>query len=62
MTTIETDQQTSPVDERRAEAQTTAVSGWFDDPQGLHRLRYFDGDLWTKHVTHFGPSPCETCR
>lgn len=35
--------------------------GWFEDPQGLHRLRYFDGSVWTDHVTHFGPTPCRGC-
>ncbi len=35
--------------------------GWFPDPHGLHNLRYFNGDTWTDHVTHFGPTPCSGC-
>lgn len=46
------------VTERRA---VSATAGWFDDPDQLHRLRYFDGDGWTVHVTHFGPTPCSGC-
>ncbi len=37
------------------------VAGWFDDPEAQHRMRYFDGDGWTAHVTHFGPTPCSGC-
>ena len=35
--------------------------GWFEDPRQVHNLRYFDGQFWTDHVTHFGPSPCTGC-
>jgi hypothetical protein len=35
--------------------------GWFPDPEREHRLRYFDGQLWTPHVTHHGPTPCHGC-
>lgn len=42
-------------------ATETADPGWFTDPLGLHRLRYFDGAGWTEHVTHFGPTPCRGC-
>jgi hypothetical protein len=38
-----------------------AVAGWFDDPKAQHRMRYFDGEDWTAHVTHFGPTPCSGC-
>lgn len=38
-----------------------AVSGWFEDPLREHRLRYHDGQIWTDHVTHYGPSPCQHC-
>ncbi len=38
-----------------------AESGWHPDPQGEHKLRYHDGVEWTKHVTHYGPAPCEGC-
>ncbi len=45
-----------------AETETlTRSAGWYDDPQGLHDQRYFDGKTWTKHVTHFGPIPCRGC-
>lgn len=40
---------------------STTQAGWFDDPQGEHAKRYFNGTDWTTHVTHFGPSPCEGC-
>lgn len=40
---------------------TSPTAGWFDDPDALHRLRYFDGNGWTSHVTHFGPTPCSGC-
>jgi len=40
---------------------TPITAGWFDDPEALHRMRYFDGDGWTTHVTHFGPTPCSGC-
>ncbi len=35
--------------------------GWFDDPRGSHDQRFYDGVLWTDHVTHFGPEPCTGC-
>ena len=45
------------------EHQTVEVGkpGWFPDPDHLHNLRYFDGQAWTDHVTHFGPTPCPGC-
>ncbi len=27
-----------------------APAGWFPDPHGLHRLRYWDGATWTDHT------------
>lgn len=59
----------SIIDEQRVDPRATqAISrvlpmtaGWFDDPDALHRMRYFDGDHWTEHVTHFGPTPCSGC-
>lgn len=39
----------------------TTQPGWFTDPLHEHNLRYFDGDDWTDHVTHFGPTPCVGC-
>ena len=57
---------TDPMTETHGKAAITspsaATAGWFDDPEGRHHLRYFDGDVWTQHVTHFGPSPCVACR
>jgi hypothetical protein len=38
-----------------------AGPGWFPDPGREHHLRYFDGVVWTSHVTHYGPSPCGGC-
>lgn len=36
-------------------------AGWYQDPYEVHKLRYFDGDEWTGHVTHAGPVPCQHC-
>ena len=36
-------------------------AGWYPDPDRRHRLRYHDGLLWTDHVLHNGPTPCEGC-
>ncbi len=54
MTTLETGAKQTA----RADVHT---AGWYDDPQSHHRLRYFDGDAWTDHVTHYGPTPCIRC-
>jgi hypothetical protein len=27
-----------------------APAGWFPDPSGTHRLRYWDGRAWTEHI------------
>jgi hypothetical protein len=27
-----------------------APAGWFPDPSGTHRLRYWDGQAWTEHI------------
>jgi hypothetical protein len=27
-----------------------APAGWFPDPHGQHRLRYWDGTIWTDHI------------
>lgn len=27
----------------------SAPAGWHDDPEGSHRLRYWDGTCWTEH-------------
>lgn len=40
---------------------TAQKAGWYTDPEGRHYLRYFDGNAWTEHVTHFGPTPCSGC-
>ncbi len=50
------------LDTTRSETIENATqAGWFDDPQALHAKRYFDGSVWTDHVTHYGPAPCEGC-
>lgn len=36
-------------------------AGWYADPEQTHDLRYHDGTGWSRHVTHFGPSPCTGC-
>ncbi len=61
MTTI--DEKTGTVYSRGALADDAAFQepGWFNDPSGLHQLRYFNGVSWTEHVTHSGPTPCEHC-
>ncbi len=33
-----------------APAPTAVPAGWFPDPGGEHRLRYWDGTQWTQHV------------
>jgi hypothetical protein len=40
---------------------TRRLAGWYVDPQGIHDQRFYDGTVWTKHVTHFGPVPCNRC-
>lgn len=30
------------------------IAGWYDDPRDASRLRYWDGDAWTEHLT---PNP-----
>ncbi|NNF53366.1 MAG: DUF2510 domain-containing protein [Acidimicrobiales bacterium] len=46
---------------RGAQLPVGRPAGWFDDPEGTHDQRFFDGVLWTNHVTHFGPKPCPGC-
>ncbi|WP_081343505.1 DUF2510 domain-containing protein [Mycobacteroides chelonae] len=29
--------------------------GWFPDPSGAPRQRYFDGAIWTEHTAPFAP-------
>lgn len=43
------------------ESMVAAGTGWYHDPSGQHQMRYFDGDGWTEHVTHSGPTPCRGC-
>ena len=59
MTTIS---RTSISEEMQSDLATVETAGWFEDPEGRHALRYFDGGTWTDHVTHFGPTPCIACR
>lgn len=36
------------------EPAPTAPAGWYKDPSGTHELRYFDGSVWTEHVSDGG--------
>ncbi len=49
---------TQPTNQRSTDQ---LAAGWFDDPEAKHRMRYFDGNGWTEHVTHYGPTPCSGC-
>jgi hypothetical protein len=43
----------TPVPEPTApdpEPTAAAPAGWFPDPSGTHRLRYWDGQTWTEHI------------
>ena len=31
-----------------------SAAGWFDDPRGAAELRWFDGEVWTEHVSTAG--------
>ena len=33
-----------------APAVASAPAGWYPDPHGVARLRYFDGSVWTPHT------------
>jgi uncharacterized membrane protein YhaH (DUF805 family) len=35
-------------------APPTAPAGWMTDPTGRHQLRYWDGAIWTQHVSDNG--------
>ena len=61
MTTLETETGTVYSRGTLASEAMFREPGWFNDPSGLHQLRYFDGIDWTEHVTHSGPTPCERC-
>ena len=44
-------------------ADNRAKAGWYTDPQGQHELRYFDGSIWTEHVSNnqtVSESPLQT--
>ncbi len=47
--------------DNRASLAAIADAGWYHDPYEVHKLRYYDGDEWTGHVTHAGPVPCQHC-
>lgn len=36
------------------EPPPSAPAGWYKDPSGTHELRYFDGSIWTEHVSDGG--------
>jgi len=50
------------VEQRTDTLAKPVTAGWFEDPSGDHKLRYFNGEDWTSHVTHYGPMPCDKCR
>lgn len=29
-------------------------SGWYGDPSGRYEARYWDGQKWTGHISHYG--------
>lgn len=35
-------------------ARPAVPAGWFADPSGRHELRYWDGGIWTAHVSDHG--------
>ena len=37
-----------------APASGAAGAGWFDDPDGSHEHRYWDGTVWTDQVSNQG--------
>ena len=39
---------------RLPESQGGAAAGWHPDPSGRHQLRYWDGSIWTDHVSTEG--------
>lgn len=43
--------QVVPVPAVSAPSAPTIQPGWYDDPQGLARLRWWDGQQWTDHVS-----------
>jgi cytochrome P450 len=40
--------------EQQQPTQVTVPAGWIADPMGRHELRYWDGQLWTDHVSDGG--------
>lgn len=41
-------------------ATTNPAAGWFPDPCTRHELRYFDGRVWTQHVSDAGQASVDT--
>ena len=39
-----------PVSEQPSEPSSTYPAGWYDDPSGAARARYWDGTSWTAHT------------
>jgi hypothetical protein len=37
---------------QQAAAPPAQPAGWYDDPQGAARVRYWDGASWTQHIAH----------
>ncbi|MSW84519.1 MAG: DUF2510 domain-containing protein [Actinobacteria bacterium] len=37
---------------RARSGAASRAADWYPDPQGLHRLRYWDGTAWTDHIAN----------
>jgi hypothetical protein len=37
-----------------SDGQGSAPAGWFEDPDGRHQYRFWDGTAWTDHVADDG--------
>lgn len=44
----------SPAPTASSSAVVSVPAGWNPDPHGRHELRYWDGSLWTEHVSDGG--------
>ncbi len=38
----------------------SAAPGWYADPYGRHEARWFDGNIWTEHVSSHGRQSVDT--
>lgn len=44
----------SVVGKKAEDVRPLAPAGWLADPAGRHELRYWDGAVWTAHVSDAG--------